>query len=90
MMMMNHSFHALLVVMMMMIMITQNWMDCAHLPAVVNFPWSVETLPKSIQLASTQISNYQEPITWSEKLPCTLVTAFSWTSLFLERFWREF
>ena len=32
----------------------------------------------------------QEPITWSEQLPCTRVTAFSRTSLFLERFWREF
>ena len=33
---------------------------------------------------------YQEPITRSEQLPCAHVTAFSWTSLFLERFWREF
>ena len=30
----------------------------------------------------------QEPITRSEQLPCTRVTAFSRTSLFLERFWR--
>ena len=27
---------------------------------------------------------------WSEQLPCTLVTAFSRTSLFLERFWCKF
>ena len=33
---------------------------------------------------------YQEPITRSEQLPCARVTAFSRTSLFLERFWREF
>ena len=26
----------------------------------------------------------------SEQIPCTCVTAFSRTSLFLERFWREF
>ena len=32
----------------------------------------------------------QEPITRSEQLPCLRVTAFSWNSLFLERFWREF
>ena len=32
----------------------------------------------------------QEPITRSEKLPCARVRAFSRTSLFLERFWREF
>ena len=32
----------------------------------------------------------QGPITWSEQLPCTCVTAFSLTSLFLERFYREF
>ena len=32
---------------------------------------------------------HQEPITRSEQLPCALVTAFSRTSLFLERFWRE-
>ena len=31
----------------------------------------------------------QEPITWSEQLPCTLVKAFSRTSLFLG-FLREF
>ena len=29
-----------------------------------------------------------EPITWSEQLPCTCVTAFSSTNQFLERFWR--
>ena len=33
---------------------------------------------------------YQEPITWSEQLPRPLVTAFSRTILFLERFWRKF
>ena len=33
---------------------------------------------------------YQEPITRSEQLPCARVTAFSRTSLFLERFWLEF
>ena len=32
----------------------------------------------------------QEPITRSEQLPSARVTAFSLTSLFLERFWREF
>ena len=32
----------------------------------------------------------QEPIPWSEQLTCPRVTAFSRTSLFLERFWREF
>ena len=32
----------------------------------------------------------QETITQSEQLPCARVTAFSRTSLFLERFWREF
>ena len=32
----------------------------------------------------------QEPITRSEQLPCDRVTSFSQTSLFLERFWREF
>jgi len=32
----------------------------------------------------------QGPITWRGQLPCALVTAFSLTSLFLERFWREF
>ena len=32
----------------------------------------------------------QGPITWSEQRPCTRVTTFSRTSLFLERFWREF
>ena len=32
----------------------------------------------------------QEPITWSEQLTCPRVTAFSRTSLFLERLWREF
>ena len=32
----------------------------------------------------------QEPITRSEQPPCPRVTAFSRTSLFLERFWREF
>ena len=31
----------------------------------------------------------QEPITRNEQLPCTHVTAFSRTSLFLERFWHE-
>ena len=32
----------------------------------------------------------QDPaITRSEQLPCARVTAISWTSLFLERFWRE-
>ena len=33
--------------------------------------------------------NQQEPITRSEQLSCTRVTAFSRTSLFLELFWRE-
>ena len=33
---------------------------------------------------------FQEPITWSEQLLCTRVTAFSRTILFLERFWRKF
>ena len=32
----------------------------------------------------------QEPITRSEQLPCARVLAFSQTSLFLKRFWREF
>ena len=32
----------------------------------------------------------QEPITRREQLPCARVTALSRTSLFLERFWREF
>ena len=32
----------------------------------------------------------QEPITWGEQLPCTRVTVFLQTSLFLERFWRKF
>ena len=32
----------------------------------------------------------QEPITWSEQLLCSRVTAFLITSLFLEQFWREF
>ena len=32
----------------------------------------------------------QETITRSEQLPCTRVTAFSRTSLFLEKYWREF
>ena len=32
----------------------------------------------------------QELITWSEQLPCVRATAFSRTSLFLERFLREF
>ena len=32
---------------------------------------------------------HQEPITRSEQLPYACVTAFSRTSLFLERFWRE-
>ena len=32
----------------------------------------------------------QEPVTRSEQLTCPRVTAFSRTSLFLERFWREF
>ena len=32
----------------------------------------------------------QEPITRSEQLPCARVRAFSRTSLFLERFWREY
>ena len=40
---------------------------------------------RSVKLARV----YQEPITRSEQLPCAHVTAFSWTSLFLERFWRE-
>ena len=31
----------------------------------------------------------QQPITWSEKLPCTRDTAFLWTSLFWERFCWE-
>ena len=31
----------------------------------------------------------QEPITRGEQLPCATVMAFSRTSLFLERFWRE-
>ena len=33
---------------------------------------------------------HQEPITRIEQLPYALVTAFSRTSLFLERFWRKF
>ena len=33
---------------------------------------------------------HQEPITRSEQLPYALVTAFSRTSLFLERFWGKF
>ena len=36
------------------------------------------------------IQCFQEPITWSEQLPCVRVTAFAWTSVFLERFWRTF
>ena len=32
----------------------------------------------------------QEPISRSEQLPCALVMALSRTSLFSERFWREF
>ena len=31
----------------------------------------------------------QEPMIRSEQIPCTRVTAFSLTRLFLERFWRE-
>ena len=41
-------------------------------------------------LRSNLSNDNQEPITCSEQLPCTCVTAFSQTSLFLERFWREF
>ena len=40
-------------------------------------------------LRSSLSNDNQEPINWSEQLPCTCVTAFSKTSLFLERFWRE-
>ena len=36
------------------------------------------------------IQCFQEPITWSEQLPCVRVTAFAWTSVFLERFWCTF
>lgn len=32
----------------------------------------------------------QEPITWSEQLPCAHATAFSQTSLFLDQFSHEF
>ena len=35
-------------------------------------------------------SHFQEPITRSEQLSCAGVKAFSRTSLFLQRFWREF
>ena len=42
------------------------------------------------QVRTKNIFRTQEPITWSEQLPCTRVTAFSRTSLFLERFWPEF
>ena len=35
-------------------------------------------------------TEWQKSITRSEQLPCARVTAFSRTSLFLERFWREF
>ena len=37
------------------------------------------------------ITNFgQELMTRSAQLPCARVMAFSQTSLFLERFWREF
>ena len=32
----------------------------------------------------------QEPITWSEQLPCAHATAFSQTSLFLDQFPTNF
>ena len=36
------------------------------------------------------IQCFQEPITWSEQLPCARVIAFAWTSVFLEQFSCKF
>ena len=47
-------------------------------------------IDKKSQTALKILTPNQKPITWSEQLPCAHVTAFSRTSLFLERFWREF
>ena len=45
---------------------------------------------KKSQTALKILTPNQKPIIRSEKLPCVRVTAFSRTSLLLERFWREF
>ena len=57
-----------------------------HIKNVLDSFFSIRLLLK--RLRSFNPFN-QEPITWSEQLPCTRVTALSRTSLFLERFWRE-
>ena len=49
-----------------------------------------EAWKKKLNLVQNWIIERQEPITWRVQLPRTLVTAFSRTSLFLERFWRDF
>jgi len=36
------------------------------------------------------IQCFQEPISWSEQLPCARVTALAWTNVFLERFSCKF
>ena len=48
----------------------------------------VTVLSRSSDYRHEKLSG-QEPISRSEQLPCARVTAFSRTSLFLERFWRE-
>ena len=58
-----------------------------HIKNVLDSFFSIRLLLKRVR--SFNPLN-QEPITWSEQLPCTRVTVLSRTSLFLERFWREF
>ena len=47
-------------------------------------------IDKKSKTALKILTPNQKPIIRSEQLPCAHVTAFSRTSLFLERFWREF
>ena len=48
--------------------------------------WSPSRIPLSFPIPHP----VREPIIRSEELPCARHTAFSWTSLFLERFWHKF
>ena len=67
-----------------------------HLAAIVGYPACEKNKAEAVQVCIAGhlrlcmgLCQCRKPINWIEQLPCTHVTAFSQTSLFLERFWRE-
>ena len=67
-----------------------------HLAAIVGYPACEKNKAEAVQVCIAghlrlcmRLCQCRKPINWSEQLPCTRVTAFSRTSLFLERFWCE-